>query len=202
MKKCVHAHYPEERPAPLRPPSVTGPAEWTTEASWWDLSYKRACCRAQAPWHDGSARPGMETAGWSGFLSAFIISLSTEGEKVFGAVRERAPDSMSRTRVTWHRGTCLYLLLLLLLLLFFVLLKKSGGTSGNQCRGSRTCEETKSERRKDKQRKCSCLCFQSPDKKQRWGKVGDENHCCGFTTCHVTLDSPVHKDTHTHRVQQ
>lgn len=85
----------------------------------------------------GSARPGTETAGWSGFLSAFIISLPTEGEKVFGAVRERAPDSMSRTRVTWHRDTCLYLLLLLLVVLGFfsvffflhVLLKKSGGTS-------------------------------------------------------------------------
>lgn len=82
---------------PVRPSERLKPPDGT-----WATRYKRACCRAQAPWHDGSAQLGLawkRKAGWNGFLSAFIIWLPTQGEKVFGSVRERAPDSMSRTQL-------------------------------------------------------------------------------------------------------
>lgn len=111
--------------------------------------------RLGSAWHGNERRDGA-----AGFLSAFIISLPTQGEKVFGAARERAPDSVSWTPVTWHSDTCLYLLLLLLVGCFFsfVLLKKSGATSGNRCQGSRTWKN------RAKQRQLRFPPFKNQDK--------------------------------------
>lgn len=201
MKKCVHARYPEERPAPLRPPSVTGPAEWTTEASWWDLSYKRACCRAQAPWHDGSARPGIETARWSGFLSAFIISLPTEGKKSFwGCERASSWQHVTYSSYMAPRYVFIFVAAVVVVVAFLFFSSSWKNQELRQETGVGDlghARETNVRGGKTNGKNAAVFAFSSPDKKQPWGKMGDENRNCWFTICHVTLDCPVHKHTHT-----